>query len=100
MTDSFTVGDHIQWSSGNGSVIFANTTYVSIANTLGTITTGDTLSTANVSLSGKYAINTTVSVANSGDIEPFSGDVMYYQNATAVTRASDQKESIRIIVKV
>ena len=100
LTDSFTVGDHIQWSSGNGSVIFANTTYVSIANTLGTITTGDTLSTANVSLSGKYAINTTVSVANSGDIEPFSGDVMYYQNATAVTRASDQKESIRIIVKV
>ena len=37
---------------------------------------------------------------SSGDVDPYSGELLYIDNRSAVTRASDQTEDLKIVIQV
>lgn len=80
-------------------VAFANTNaagttgVLSLTGVSGTFATSETL-TGNTS-----SVTATVSSVNTADLRPYSGDVMFIENRPPVTRATDQSEDIKIIVR-
>jgi hypothetical protein len=64
-----------------------------LTNVRGRFSTGSPLIGANTGTS-RLIIN-----ASTPEFEPYSGDVLYTENATKTTRADGQAESIKLIVK-
>jgi hypothetical protein len=103
-TDVFSNNDFIKTNSANGSVVFANSTVLKVANSFGTFLNGETVSlfdsTTNTYSSSVYVINTNALAVNTADLNTFSGEVLYYDNILPATRTASASENVRLIVKV
>ena len=103
-TDVFSNNDFIKTDSANGSVVFANSTVLKVANSFGTFLNGETISlfdsTTNTYSSSVYVINTNALAVNTADLNTFSGEVLYYDNILPATRTASASENVRLIVKV
>jgi hypothetical protein len=61
------------------------------------------------SITGSFQANETITAANGaqantsavvgGDFQKFSGDVLYIENRSPVTRADDQIEDVKLIIE-
>ena len=81
-----------------------NTTLRLIDVTTGTSTTAGFDSIAGSfktteSISAPSGASATISTAVGGDFEKFSGDVLYIENRSPVTRADDQIEDVKLIIE-
>jgi len=54
---------------------------------------------ATESISAPSGASATISTAVGGDLEKFSGDVLYIENRSPVTRADDQIEDVKLIIE-
>ena len=73
------------------------------------VTTGTSTSTGYDSIAGSFkttesisapsGASATISTAVGGDFEKFSGDVLYIENRSPVTRADDQIEDVKLIIE-
>jgi hypothetical protein len=80
-------------STTTGYVVQANTTLVNATQTDGLFTVAETLTGTD---SGATA---TVSVANNGPLLDFSGDIMYVEHRSPVSRAADQIEDVKLVIR-
>lgn len=65
-----------------------------------TDTTGYTSFTGDTTLSVPGGSSSIVSVTNTADIDPFSGEIIFLENRSAVVRNSGQTEDIKLIIKL
>ena len=103
-TFEFSNNDFIKTASANGTVVFANSTVLKVANSFGSFLNGETISlfdsTTNTYSSSVYVINTNALATNTADLNTFSGEVLYYDNILPATRTNSSTENVRLIVKV
>ena len=103
-TFEFSNNDFIKTASANGTVVFANSTVLKVANSFGTFLNGETISlfdsTTNTYSSSVYVINTNALAVNTADLNTFSGEILYYDNILPATRTNSSTENVRLIVKV
>ena len=98
-TPSIPAGHQISTATGNGTVAFANSTLIRVANTNGSFSNGQEILSANAQINRAYQINISSSSLIVGDVKRFSGEVLYYQNVTATDRDASQTENLRLIIK-
>ncbi|MDG1013965.1 MAG: hypothetical protein P8O09_02010 [Flavobacteriaceae bacterium] len=65
-------------------------------------TTGFTPFQVNESISvvGNASINGTIQSITDGEFNPFTGDLLYIDNRSAVTRSTDQTEDLKIVITI
>jgi len=81
-------------TSAYGFVLDQTTTTIRLTNVVGTFKTGFPLYGANSGIVDRLV----VSIQNP-DFEPYSGDVLYTENAVKIQRADGQAEDIKLIVR-
>jgi hypothetical protein len=81
-------------TSAYGFVLDQTTTTIRLTNVVGTFKTGFPLYGANSGIVDRLV----VSIQNP-DFEPYSGDVLYTENAVKTQRADGQAEDIKLIVR-
>ena len=86
-------GSTIDTASAFGFVIDQTATVIKITNVRGTFESGVALIGAN------SGINRLVVSSSTPEYEPYSGDVIYVENATKTTRSAGQAENIKLIVR-
>jgi hypothetical protein len=94
--DEFVDGDS---SGASGRVVtFANTNAAGTAGVLRLTTVNGTFTTESITAntSGETA---TVSSVTPGALRPFTGDVLYRENRSVTSRAIDQIEDVKIVVR-
>tara|TARA_Y100000034_G_scaffold137029_1_gene218855 strand:+ start:7366 stop:8880 length:1515 start_codon:yes stop_codon:yes gene_type:complete len=80
-------------STTTGYVVEANTTVVKATQTDGLFSVSETIT------GGTSAATGTVSVANNGPLLDHSGDIMYVEHRSPVSRATDQIEDVKLVVR-
>ena len=92
-------GDTLANSTANGVVIdFLNNNKVRLNQVSGTFVSNSTVN----SITGNTSGATATIVANgvsSADMKPYSGDILYIENRTNVTRATNQIEDFKIVLE-
>jgi len=92
--DTVTVGTSeatvVEWDSGNG---YLYTTLPTLDPTAWT----DAAVINNATVSGTGTIDT--SGVDTPDLEPYSGDVLYVENRSPISRASDQIEDVKLVIE-
>jgi hypothetical protein len=78
---------------------FANTNAANTAGTLKVTNIDGTYSAAETITGGGSSITATVGSVAAGSLLPVSGKMLYVENRAAISRASDQTEDIKIVVK-
>ena len=92
-------GDTLSTSTANGMVIdFLNTNRVRLNRVQGTFVSNSTVNTITGSSSGATAQIVANGIANA-DMKPHSGDILYIENRTSVTRATNQIEDFKIVLE-
>ncbi len=92
-------GDTLSTSTANGMVIdFLNTNRVRLNRVQGTFVSNSTVNTITGSSSGATAQIVANGVSNA-DMKPHSGDILYIENRTSVTRATNQIEDFKIVLE-
>lgn len=79
-------------SEANGIVIDANSTVLRLADVNGTFNSNEGLEVSSV-------VQANSSAVSGGDLQKYSGDILYVENRTPVTRSSDQIEDIKLIIE-
>lgn len=78
----------------HGSVLDQTFNQVRLTNVAGTFRTGVLLRGASSGVSDRLVVT-----VENPEFEPYSGDILYTQNATKTTRAEGQAENIKLIVR-
>lgn len=92
-------GDTLANSTANGVVIdFLNNNKVRINQVSGTFVSNSTVNSITGTASGSTAIIVDNGVSNA-DMKPYSGDILYIENRTNVTRATNQIEDFKIVLE-
>ena len=92
-------GDTLSTSTANGMVIdFLNTNRVRLNRVQGTFVSNSTVNTITGSSSGATAQIVANGISNA-DMKPHSGDILYIENRTSVTRATNQIEDFKIVLE-
>jgi hypothetical protein len=92
-------GDTLSTSTANGVVIdFLNNNKVRLNSVHGIFVSNTTVSTITGSDSGATATIIDNGIVKS-DMKPYSGDILYIENRTSVTRASNQIEDFKIVLE-
>jgi len=81
------VGKVLSWDTGNGIVSLINVVGTFVAGEV--ITGGDSAATASIDSGG----------VDGGDLNRYSGDILYVEYRRPITRAADQIEDIKLIVE-
>lgn len=79
-------------SGANGIVIDANSTVLRLADVNGTFNSNEGLEVSSV-------VQANSSAVSGGDLQKYSGDILYVENRTPVTRSADQIEDIKLIIE-
>ena len=61
---------------------------------------GETVTTTEGAAVGNGVLDSAGAFNSSGDVDPYSGELLYIDNRSAVTRASDQTEDLKIVIQV
>ena len=92
-------GDTLATSTANGVVIdFLNNNRLRLNRVQGTFVSNTTTFSVTGNDSGATASIISNGVANA-DMKAFSGDVLYIENRTSVTRSSNQIEDFKIVLE-
>ena len=92
-------GDSLSNSTANGVVIdFLNNNRLRLNQVQGTFVSNSTVSSVTGETSGATATIVTDGVANP-DMKPYNGDILYIENRTNVTRATNQIEDFKIVLE-
>jgi hypothetical protein len=87
-------------SGATGKLVsFANTNASNTAGVVRVIDTDGTFSASETITGGTSSVTATVSTAALGSLKPYTGDVLYTENRGPISRASDQIEDVKLIVK-
>ena len=54
----------------------------------------------NISVVGNTSINGTIQSITEGEFNPYTGDLLYIDNRSAVTRSTDQTEDLKIVITI
>ena len=63
-------------------------------------TAGETVTTTEGATVGDGVLKGAPFFDSSGDVDPYSGELLYIDNRSAVTRAADQTEDLKIVIQV
>ncbi len=92
-------GDTLANSTANGVVIdFLNNNKVRLNQVSGTFVSNSTVNSITGNTSGATAIIVANGVSDP-DMKPYSGDILYIENRTNVTRATNQIEDFKIVLE-
>ena len=92
-------GDTLANSTANGVVIdFLNNNRVRLNQISGSFVSNSTVNSITGSTSGATAVIVANGVSNP-DMKPYSGDILYIENRTNVTRATNQIEDFKIVLE-
>ena len=92
-------GDTLANSTANGVVIdFLNNNKVRLNQVSGTFVSNSTVNSITGNTSGATATIVANGVSNA-DMKPYSGDILYIENRTNVTRATNQIEDFKIVLE-
>ena len=92
-------GDTLETSTANGVVIdFLNNNRLRLNRVQGTFVSNTTTFSVSGNDSGATASIVANGIAN-GDMKAYSGDVLYIENRTSVTRSSNQIEDFKIVLE-
>jgi len=87
-------------SGATGKLVsFANTNASNTAGVVRVIDTDGTFSASETITGGTSSVTATVGSAALGSLKPYTGDVLYTENRGPISRASDQIEDVKLIVK-
>lgn len=54
----------------------------------------------NISIVGNGSLSGTISSIDSADVNPYTGELLYIDNRSAVTRSADQTEDLKIVITI
>ena len=92
-------GDTLSTSTANGVVIdFLNNNKLRLNRVQGTFVSNSTVSSVTGANSGATATIVANGVANA-DMKAYSGDILYIENRTSVTRSTNQIEDFKIVLE-
>ena len=92
-------GDSLSNSTANGVVIdFLNNNKLRLNQVQGTFVSNSTVNTVTGNSSGASA-TVVANGVTSPDMKPYSGDILYIENRTNVTRATNQIEDFKIVLE-
>ena len=92
-------GDSLANSTANGVVIdFLNNNKIRLNKVSGTFVSNSTINAITGDSSGATAQIVTDGISNP-DMKPYSGDILYIENRTNVTRATNQIEDFKIVLE-
>ena len=92
-------GDSLSNSTANGVVIdFLNNNKLRLNQVQGTFVSNSTVNTVTGNTSGASA-TVVANGVTSPDMKPYSGDILYIENRTNVTRATNQIEDFKIVLE-
>lgn len=92
-------GDTLSTSTANGVVIdFLNNNKLRLNRVQGTFVSNTTVSAITGANSGATASIVANGIANA-DMKPYSGDILYIENRTSVTRSTNQIEDFKIVLE-
>ena len=92
-------GDTLANSTANGVVIdFLNNNRVRLNQVSGSFVSNSTVNSITGTTSGATAVIVANGVSNP-DMKPYSGDILYIENRTNVTRATNQIEDFKIVLE-
>ena len=92
-------GDSLANSTANGVVIdFLNNNRLRLNQLSGEFVSNSTVNSITGVTSGATAVIVSNGVANA-DMKPYSGDILYIENRTNVTRATNQIEDFKIVLE-
>jgi len=92
-------GDSLSNSTANGVVVdFLNNNRLRLNQVSGSFVSNSTVNSITGNTTGATAIIVANGVSNS-DMKPYSGDILYIENRTNVTRATNQIEDFKIVLE-
>jgi len=80
-------------------VSFANTNALGTAGVLSLTGLDGTFSTSETITGNTSSVTAVISSINSRDLKDYSGDILYIENRLPISRASDQTEDIKLIIR-
>lgn len=101
VTGSFQSDERVfQGSNANGVMYYANSTIMRITNKKGIFNTSDDVVGLVETVSGATSGSTAkITDVRSGDLVPFSGEIMYLENVKPITRYEQQSETLKLILQ-